>query len=59
MLSNPTPTVVKNVKPQGNIPSYLSDKGFMEMDILNDELLNNDHSSNVNEEDFFVSDFKM
>lgn len=50
---------VKTASNRNNLPKYLEGKNKIEMDLLDDGLLKGRELSNVKEEDFFVSDFKM
>lgn len=51
--------LVKTVTSRNDLPKYLEVKNAVEMDLLDDGLLKGRKLSNVKEEDFFVSDFKM
>ena len=52
-------SIVKTVMSRNKLPKYLEGKNTAEMDLLDDSLLKGRELSNVKEEDFFVSDFKM
>lgn len=51
--------IVKTVSSRNALPEYLEKKNAVEMNLFDDRLLKNKKLSNVKEEDFFVSDFKM
>ncbi len=51
--------IVKTITSRNDLPKYLEVKNTVEMDLLDDGLLKGRKLSNVKEEDFFVSDFKM
>ena len=51
--------IVKTVSNENNIPKYLEGNSTVELNFFDDSLLNENELSSVQEEDFFVSDFKL
>ena len=51
--------IVKTITSRSKLPKYLEGENTAEMDLLDDSLLKGRKLSNVKEEDYFVSDFKM
>ena len=51
--------LVKTVSNRNDLPKYLEGRNAVEMNLFDDSLLKGKELSNVKEEDFFVSDFKM
>lgn len=51
--------ITRTITSSNNLPEYLEINNGAEMDLLDDSLLKARKLSNVKEEDFFVSDFKM
>lgn len=51
--------LVQTVNNRNELPKYLKENNTVEMNLFDDSLLKGKELSNVKEEDFFVSDFKM
>ncbi len=51
--------IVQNVEVQSNLPKYLEGNKRTEMEFFNEDVVETKILSNIKEEDFFVSDFKM
>ena len=51
--------VVQNITSHKKVPRYLEKQNTAEVDFINSNVVTDTDISNVKEEDFFVSDFKM